>query len=118
MTRILIADPDPSFRKALALLISHRLGIEEIVQAGDSNALICTLSENPPDILILDWRLYGTPVLETCLLLQKAYPQLKIVLLSTDAQDYQAAHSVGATFIRKGVKPEEVLSVLEQAMGG
>ena len=117
MLKILIADPDSASRKALALLISRRLGISEAQQAEDSDALIRSLSADPPDILLLDWSLYGAPVLETCQLLRRAYPELIIVLLSVDSQDSQAACSVGATFIHKGARPEEVITVLEEAIG-
>lgn len=117
MSRILIADQDASFRKALALLISHRLGIDDADQAGDSDALIRALSATPPEILLLDWRLYGAPAMEICRLLHKAYPDLKIILLSVDIQDYQAARSVDATFIHKGASPEEVITVLGEALG-
>ena len=116
MVKILIADPDRSFRNALTLLISRRLGIQDVDQASDSDALICALSANPPDMLVLDWRLIGAPVLETCRLLSRAYPNLKIVLLSMDSQDCEAARSVGATFIHKAAKPEEVIAVLREAL--
>jgi DNA-binding NarL/FixJ family response regulator len=117
MPKILIADPDVASRKALALLISRRLGILDAQEAGDSEALICSLSEEPPDILLLDWRLHGAPVLETCRLIHKAYPGLKIILLSMDAQNSKAAQSVGATFIHKGAGPEGVIAVLRQTLG-
>jgi len=117
MLKILIADPDRSFRNALALLISRRLGIQDVDQAGDSDALICAFSKNPPDILILDWRLYGAPALEICRLLYKAYSDLKIILTSMDSEDCQAARSVGATFIHKGASPEEVIAILGEALG-
>lgn len=117
MPKILIADPDAASRKALTLLISRRLGILDAQEAGDSEALICSLSEEPPDILLLDWRLHGAPVLETCRLILKAYPGLKIILLSMDAQNSKAAQSVGATFIHKGAGAEGVIEALRQTLG-
>jgi DNA-binding NarL/FixJ family response regulator len=117
MPKILIADPDSVSRKALALLISRRLAISDAQEAGDSEALIGSITERPPDILLLDWRLHGAPALETCRLLHKAYPELKIILLSMDAQNSSAAQSVGATFIHKGAGPEGVIAVLQQTLG-
>jgi DNA-binding NarL/FixJ family response regulator len=116
MAKILIADQDVSFRNALALLISHRLKIQDIDQAGDIDTLICTISTIPPEILLLDWRLIGAPALETCRLLRKAYPELKIVLMSMDPDNIEAAHSVDATFIHKAAKPEDVIATLEKAL--
>ena len=91
MIRILIADPDPATRKALTLLLRRKMGTDGIVEVGDVETLIHTLADVSPDLLLLDWRLYGSPAPDTCRLLQKAYPQLKIVLLSVDATDTQLA---------------------------
>jgi DNA-binding NarL/FixJ family response regulator len=113
MKRILIADPDSASRKALSLLLTQKLGLYDIREAGDTETLIRTLADCPLDILLLDWELYGAPAPETCHLLLKAYPGLKIVLLSVDADDCQAARGVGAGFIHKGSAPGEVLAALE-----
>ncbi len=112
MTHILIADPDPASRKALALLITRRLSDTQIQEADDSQALIRTLADKPVDILLLDWSLYGAPAPETCRLLRRAYPGIKIVLLSVDKNDCGAALEAGAGFIHKGAYPDEVLVVL------
>ena len=116
MTRILVADPNTAGRKALALLITRKLGIMDIYEAEDTETLIRTLANCPPDILLLDWRLYGAPAPETCRLLRKAYPWLKVILLSVEAEDEQAAQGAGATFIYKGTNPIEVLAILESIL--
>ena len=112
MIRILIADPDAATRKALTLLLLRKLGNSEIKEVQDLEALIRALASPPPDVLLLDWRLYGSPAPETCRLLQKAYPRLKIVLLSVDAEDAQAARQAGAGFIHKGSPPDELIDTL------
>jgi len=78
----------------------------------DVETLIRSLADTPPDLLLLDWRLYGSPATETCRLLQKAYPRLKIVLLSVDANDAIAAKEAGADFIHKGASPDELIATL------
>ena len=113
MTRILIADPSSSSRNALALLLSHKLGLLGIGEAVDVEALIRALAGDPPDILLLDWQLYGAPAPETCRLLQKAYPAPKIVLLSVNAEDQPLAQAAGAIFIDKGASPDNVLAAIE-----
>lgn len=113
MPRILIADPNTNSRKALALLLSHKLGLSGIGEVGDAEELIRTLTGCPPDILLLDWQLYGAPAPETCRLLRKAYPALRIILLSVNAEDRQTAQVAGATFIHKGASPADVLAALE-----
>lgn len=112
MIRIIIADPDPATRKALKLLLRRKLGTNGIVEVSDIETLIRALAETPPDLLLLDWRLYGSPAPETCHLLQRAYPHLRIVLLSVDAEDEAAAEEAGADFIYKGSPPEELIVTL------
>ncbi len=112
MIRILIADPDLATRKALILLLKRKLDIHDILEIGDVEALIRSLADTPPDLLLLDWRLYGSPPTETCRLLRKAYPHLKIVLLSVDAEDASAAKQAGADFIHKGASPDELIATL------
>jgi two-component system, NarL family, invasion response regulator UvrY len=112
MIRILVADPDSATRKALALLLRRKLGTEKVVEVDSLETLIRALAETPPDLVLLDWRLYGSPAPETCRLLQRAYPCLKIVLLSVDANDAVAAKEAGAAFIYKGASPGELIATL------
>ena len=113
MIRIIIADPDSATRKALTLLLRRKMDTNDIVEVGDVETLIRTLADASPDLLLLDWRLYGSPAPDTCRLLQKAYPHLKIVLLSVDANDELAAKEAGADFVHKGASPDELIAVLK-----
>lgn len=118
MIRIIIADPDSATRKALTLLLRRKMGTDGIVEVEDVETLIRTLADASPDLLLLDWRLYGSPAPDTCRLLQKAYPHLKIVLLSVDANDEAAAKEVGALFIHKGAAPDDLIAVLKPILEG
>src|SRR5574339_1271883 len=113
MNHIIIADRDSATRKALTLLLQRKLGTHHIVEADSVETLIRTLADTPPDLLLLDWRLYGSPAPETCRLLRKAYPPLNIVLLSVDASDATAAREAGADFIHKGASPDELIATLK-----
>jgi DNA-binding NarL/FixJ family response regulator len=112
MIPILIADPDSATRKALTLLLRRKLGMNRIIEVKDVETLIRALADTPPELLLLDWRLYGSPAPDTCRLLQKAYPQLKIIILSVDANDETAAKDAGAGFIHKGASPDELIATL------
>jgi DNA-binding NarL/FixJ family response regulator len=112
MIRILIADPDSATRKALILLLRRKLGTDCLIEIADVETLIRALADTPPDLLLLDWRLYGSPATETCRLLRKAYPHLKILLLSVDATDATAAKEAGADFIHKGASPDDLIATL------
>lgn len=112
MIRTIIADPDTATRKALTLLLRRKLGEDKILEVDSVETLIRALADTSPDLLLLDWRLYGSPAPETCRLLQRAYPHLKIILLSVDAQDASAAREAGAEFVYKGASPDELIATL------
>jgi DNA-binding NarL/FixJ family response regulator len=112
MISILIADPDGAARRGLALLLKHRFGIEAVREAANMEALICALSEHPADVLLLNWRLNGVPALETCALLRRAYPDIKICLLSSDASDAEVATRARVAFVHKGAPPEELIAAV------
>jgi len=113
MLSIIIADPDSTTRKALTLLLQRKFDMGGIVQVGDVEMLIRVLAKSPPDLLLLDWRLYGSPAPATCHLLQRAYPHLKIVLLSVDADDEAEAKEAGVDFVHKGASPDKLVATLE-----
>ena len=113
MIRILIADPDSATRKALTSLLQRKLESSTIIEAENIETLIRQLSDMPPDLLVLDWRLHGAPAPETCKLVQKAYPHLKVILLSVDANDATTAKDAGAIFIHKGGSPDELIAILK-----
>jgi len=112
MIRILIADPDSATRKALTLLLRRKLDSNDIIEVQDVETLIRVLADAPPDLLLLDRRLYGSPAPDTCRLLQKAYPSLKIIILSVDASDESAAKDAGAGFVYKGAAPDDLIATL------
>ncbi len=113
MIRILIADPDSSTRKALSSLLQRKLDSNTIVEVENIETLIRQLADIPPDLLVLDWRLNGSPAPEICRLLRKVYPLLKIILLSVDANDATTAKEAGAIFIHKGASPDELIAILK-----
>jgi DNA-binding response OmpR family regulator len=92
--------------------MQRKLGTNCISEVQDVETLIRALADTPPDLLMLDWRLYGSPATETCRLLRKAYPHLRIILLSVDANDATAAKEAGADFIYKGASPDELIATL------
>jgi len=112
MIQILIADADFAARKALSLLLRRRLCIDEVYDVADVESLIRVLANTPPELLLLDWKLYGSSPLKTCRLLQMALPHLRIALLSLDANDEVIAKEAGFEFIHKGAAPESIIAKL------
>ena len=117
MTRILIADPDTASRKALALLLTRKLGVEIILEATEADSLSALIKATAPDVLLLDDCLPGLNHPETCQLLRATFPDLKIALLSLDESARDKAVACGAEFIHKGACLDETLSHLKTIIG-
>src|SRR5512146_1754971 len=116
MTKILIADADPVFRKALALLIIRRLNIIHIDEAADTGTLLQKLADNHPDLLLLNWSIHGVGGPSVSVLARNTYPELKVVLMSPNPEDEAEALSAGGTFLCKGASPEDTLKVLTSVL--
>ncbi len=116
MKRILIADPDPAFRRALATLLVHRLEIQSIEEAADTGTMLHILESTPADVLLLNWSMHGVSGPAICVLLRNTYPNMKIVLLSSNPEDEPAAKAAGGAFLCKGASPEETLKILGEAI--
>ncbi len=116
MTKILIADADPVFRKALALLIIRRMNIIHIDESADTGTMLQKLGDNHPDLLILSWSIHGVHGPAVCTLARNTYPELKIILMSPNPEDEREALAAGATFLCKGASPEETLQGLASVL--
>lgn len=117
MTRILIADPDPTSRKALALLLTRKLGAEIIIEATEAASLLNLAISTLPNVLLIDDSLTGLDLSETCHSLQKALPSLTIALLSLNESAGEKATALGIKFIHKGACLDETLSHLQAILG-
>ena len=112
MIQVLIAESDSAVSKALCLLLQRELPPMIITEVSNVESLIQALTRTSPDVLLLDWNLYGSPALETYRLLKKAYPHLKVILLSADASHESAAQAIGVNFVNTYVPPEELVAAL------
>ena len=115
MPRILIADPDPRTRQALALLLERRLAAVRIDEAWDHASLERQLDSSAPDTLLLDRYLPGLAAAEMSALARRR-DQINLILMSVDADDLVVADALGVAFIYKGALPDEVLATLRTAL--
>jgi DNA-binding NarL/FixJ family response regulator len=113
MKTILIADPNPSIRNALALILRRRFGADDICLSKDLLSFTFSMADCAPRLLLFDPAIYDATALEACLLLRQAYPALELVLLSERDDDLQAAEKAGAHFIHKGAHPEKIFATLD-----
>jgi DNA-binding NarL/FixJ family response regulator len=119
MTRVLILDDQPEFRKQLSSVITFS-GLVVVGEAGSVPEALELLAALAPDLAIVDINLPGINGIEGTLLLKKASPGLRVILVSAysdqSALYLQAAARVGAEcFISKDRLDPEVIKDWDRA---
>jgi len=64
MMRIFLAESDPELRVGLQFLINQQPGIQVIGIAVNGNDLPSQVVASRPDVIVLDWKLPGKPMVE------------------------------------------------------
>jgi DNA-binding NarL/FixJ family response regulator len=118
MVRVLIADPDPNSRRALALLLTHKLSVDEVREVHDMDSFKHNLSDFQPGALLLADDLPGLDLPEACSWLREAHPGLPIALLSVDEAAREKACACQIMFIHKGAILENTLDQLKELIEG
>jgi DNA-binding NarL/FixJ family response regulator len=116
MLKIGIANDHILFRKSLILLLSTIKELHVIIEADNGKKLIDKIVENPIDILILDIQMPEMNGYETCKLLSKKYPEIKILIIShfdTPECIMKAIESGAHGFFSKSTDPEKLQKAIQ-----
>ena len=113
MMRIFLAEPDPELRVSLQFLINQQPGIQVIGIADNGNDLPSQLVASRPDVIVLDWKLPGKPIVELLAGIQTLDLPLKIISISTYPQDEFEARVAGVDiFATKANTPKKLIELL------
>ncbi len=81
MTRVLIVDDQPAFRRQLRALLSHA-GLEVVAEAGDIATAETLAQSLQPDLAIVDVLLPGVSGIEGTPRLKALAPHMRVILVS------------------------------------
>ena len=81
MTRVLIVDDQPAFRRVLSQLLSQA-GLDVIGEAKDISEAEALVRTNPPDLAVIDVMLPDISGLEGASRLKALIPGLRVILIS------------------------------------
>lgn len=111
-----IIDDESLFRKGMKALLSESEQLEVIMEAGNGQELLQQLSEGTmPDVILLDLNMPVMSGVETTKALQKSYPELRIVILTTHYSKGFIVKMIelgAASYLPKNTEPEEVVDTL------
>jgi DNA-binding NarL/FixJ family response regulator len=119
--RVLIVDDDALMRAGLRGVLSGDPGIEVVGESGDGRDALYRTRLLSPDLVLMDIRMPELDGIAATRDLLAAFPDVKVVILTTFEQDDYifGALSAGASgFLLKRTRPEELRAALHTVAAG
>lgn len=114
MIRVLLADDNPGFRRALRRLLEREGDIQIVGEVGDGDLAVATATELAPDVVVMDLAMPRLNGLDATYDLRRSHPEIAVLLLSVgEAPGPQDARAAGAgAHLFKGVPAAEIVSAV------
>lgn len=119
--KVLIADDHPLILAGLRRALADHDDIEVVGEAQSGSEVIPLVERRRPDVVLMDLRMPGDPVIDCIRRIAEDRPETKTVVLSAcdDRPSINAALNAGASaYVVKSVKAIDVASVVRQASTG
>ncbi len=85
--RLLIVDDHEVVRLGLKAVINNYPGYEIIGEAANAKEAVQQVSLHQPDIVLMDIRLPGISGVDACEEIKQNYPDVKVIMLTSYAED-------------------------------
>jgi DNA-binding NarL/FixJ family response regulator len=121
MTRLLIADDHPAFRRGLELMLADIDDVEIVGQAGTGVRAVQLAEQLVPDVILMDLRMPDLDGIEATRRLSRGTPTPAIVVLTMfeDDDSVFAAMRAGARgYLLKGAEQDEIVRAIRAAAAG
>lgn len=119
--RLLLVDDDEKVRSELAGLINREDGLQLAGQAGSGEEALTVAADSHPEIVLTEALLPGRSGAELCRALRSAYPQLRVLLvtsLAADAAFVHASMAGAAGYLLKPLRSGEVVDAIRRVAEG
>jgi two-component system response regulator NreC len=119
--RVFLIDDHQMVREGLRVLLQKEPDIEIAGQAQDGRQGLREVQGALPDVVVMDLMMPGLNGLEATRRIQRASPQVDVVILSmysTQEHVYQALHAGASGFVAKEEAPEELVTAIRTVCAG
>ena len=119
--RVLLADDQILFRKAIVSLLSFNDEIVVVGEASNGFEAIELAEEKQPDVILMDLNMPGCSGLEALCILKKKMPSVKVIMLTISDDDNDLFDSVknGAEgYLLKNMEPQQLFDMLARVRQG
>ena len=120
-TRVLLVDDHEIVRLGLMTLINDQPNMEVVGEAGSAPEALRAVEELKPQVVLMDIRLPGEGGIEATRQITTRFPETRVVMLTSFADDDLVVRSIlaGAVgYVLKKVGNEELLRAIEAAARG
>lgn len=114
--RILLVDDHEVVRLGLKALLDRHPDFDVVGEASSAHEAIEQVGRLRPDVVVMDIRLPGTSGIEACEEIVKQYPESKVIMLTSYAEDemlFSAIRAGASGYILKQIGGEDLVRALE-----
>jgi len=114
--RILLVDDHEVVRLGLKALLEHHPQFEVVDEAATAKEAIEQTARYRPDIVLMDIRLPGASGIEACEDITRLYPETKVVMLTSYAEDemlFSAIRAGASGYVLKQIGRDDLIRALE-----
>jgi hypothetical protein len=114
-----IADDHKIFRKGVILSLRQYTNLSFIFEAENGEELLTKLTEEQPDVVLMDLRMPGKDGIESTKEVSKHYPNVKVLILTMFEDERFVSHLMenGANgYLLKNADPSEIKKAIMEVM--
>jgi len=114
--RIILVDDHEVVRLGLKSLLERHPQFEVIAEAGSAKEALEQVERLLPDVVIMDIRLPGTSGIEGCEEITKRFPEIKVIMLTSYAEDdmlFSAIRAGASGYVLKQIGAEDLMKAIE-----
>jgi DNA-binding NarL/FixJ family response regulator len=118
---VLIVEDDALMRAGLRGVLEHQATIEVVGEAEDGSDAVYRTRLQRPDVVLMDIRMPGLDGIAATRDVLAAFPDVKVVILTTFEQDdyiFGALDAGASGFLLKRTKPEELFAAIRTIAAG
>jgi len=119
--RILLVDDHEVVRLGLKSLLERHPQFDIIGEASSAREALEQVENNHPDVVVMDIRLPGTSGIEACEEITSRFPETRVLMLTSYAEDemlFSAIRAGASGYILKQIGGEELVRALEAVARG
>jgi DNA-binding NarL/FixJ family response regulator len=94
--RVVVADDQRAIREALAMLLDNESDIRVVGQAADGDEAVTLAADQRAQVVLMDLRMPDTDGVEATRRLSEQHPEIKVVVLTTYADDESISEALAA----------------------